>query len=237
LGQYERDLVLSLFQKDFRVINSIPFENRNRMRKIRKELAEVVECTILRHTEKLVLTRCYSEMRLSKYLHIFAKNLFDSMYTTRSYLARGYLQYMDVPDILYHGTDETHWCNIRKEGLDPCKAGQNWTEDKEKAVFLTDSLYASDYYSLFAEQNHNGRPIILRVYIGDLRDKLSVGTEKLRKDNVKAYSVYKEFIVKERISPRNIRNFYLLPENVSLYRIFRDFENHFSELPQEPLFQ
>jgi hypothetical protein len=231
LGQYEFDLVLSLFQKDANVIKSIPFENKNRMRKIRKELVEIVECTILPYAGELVLTRCYNEMTFSKYLHIFAKNFFDSMYTTRSYLERGYLQHMDVPDILYHGTDETRWCNIKKQGLDPCKIGTNLaSKDEEKAVFLTDSLYVADMYSLSAQQSFGGRPIILRVNIGDLKDKLFLGYDRFPLDPYRAYQIYKEFSVRERISPRNIRNFYMLPKDVSLFLIFHEFEIHSSEL-------
>jgi hypothetical protein len=209
------------------VTDLIPFEDEKEMRMIRRVLVEVLGWHFLPHITGFVLTK-YSKMHIRTYLYIFAKNFFDSMRTTLYYLKNKEIYWKDVPDNLYHGTTTTFLPDIMKEGLLPSKVGLNWNEDKEKRVYLTDSLYAAEFFALHAQHNHGGATVIFRVCAKDLKSKLMPKYEKILTESIRIYEAYKQFLIEEPIPPRYIRNFYLLPEDVSLFHTLNNIKEYYS---------
>lgn len=220
MGKYEDYLVVSLFQEDLNIVNSFPFENKYKMLKIRKEferyLTGVSDGGYLTGVSGggYITTR-YQKMFLQTYIHIFTKNLFDSMLYTRK-LLNGPQYLRDVPNILFHGTTTISSSDILRKGLLPSEARRNWIEDreKEKKVYLTDSLWNAEVYAFYAVRKSGGDRIIFRVHVEDSKHKMNLGFDPCRP--VKAFEVNKEFSTKDPIPPKYIKNFYVFSEDVSL---------------------
>jgi hypothetical protein len=167
------------------------------------------------------------------YVRMFARNFFDCAETTGMLLIHKYDLALSCPDMLFHGTTSKNLPSIMKKGLDPSEAGQVWKDIIDTMldwVYLTDSLYAAECFSIVAATRLGGDPVILKVNVRDLKGSLNVDYEQFDdKPKRVAFDVYKEFWSEHTLSPRRIRGHYKIPTPYNLSYCMHSLKKHFQE--------
>ena len=173
------------------------------------------------------------------YVRKFNNNFWRCVYTTGEFMLGKYSITNHCPDILYHGTSSLNLANILREGLDPLKAGQVWKEDalgEEEFIdhwsYLTDSLYAAEYFAHAAEVRIGGDPIILKVNVKGIKENLFCGIEQFEAENnpIKlGFGTYKEFWFEQPLPPNRIKDGYHLP-TPSLGHVMLEIKEYFQRV-------
>lgn len=169
------------------------------------------------------------------YVRKFNNNFWRCVYTSGEFFVSKYEIANLCPDTLYHGTSSVNASNILKEGLNPIKAGQVWKEDamgEEEFIahwsYLTDSLYAAEYFAHAAEVRIGGDPIILKVNVKGIKESLFFDIEQFEEENnpIKlGFDTYKEFWLEQPLPPNRIKDGYHLP-TPSLGHVMMEIKEH-----------
>ena len=221
-------MLASLFQNDLNSINIIPYEQL--MGEVRKILADFMYECLYPDVRRYKVSVNQSRIGARRYLDIYTENLFSSALNLSKYHNTGKYP---LPHIIFHGTTTKFLHRILEKGINPSMAGQCWSEDKEKKIFLTDSLYAAEYYALNATQKYRGNPMILVLDAKGLGPKLNAGPERFQRDHSTVFDYYTQFWSEEPISPETIAEIIILPKNISLYAIFTQIIDYYSNKPNK----
>jgi hypothetical protein len=189
-------------------------------------------CVCLENTEQ-AQTGC--SLQILKYYSGFVNNIYACIKRQHS-LQHGLR--VSLPRKLFHGTTTMYLEGIRKEGLQPSRRGKVWTEDKDKLlkkVCFTDSLLAAEYFAYFAAQQCGGEPVVLKINIKGLEDKVIVKPENLNRNGLfTVFECCNEFYFTEPVPSNRIKSWYLLPE-YSGYLIFESLVDAFSKVAREQI--
>jgi hypothetical protein len=136
---------------------------------------------------------------------------------------------------------------ILEEGLNPLKAGQVWKEDvvysgAKKFVlprsYLTDSLYAAEYFAQVAEKRIGGTPIILKVNVKGVKESLFLDIEQFEKENEPTkvgFDTYKEFWFEQSLPPSRIKGWHIIPTrslSLVMFAVQEYFQKEVSKNPE-----
>jgi hypothetical protein len=209
------ELLSSLFQNDPKIIESIPYHQL--MGDVRNELIEFFYICLLPDARRYRARSDTSTMGARTYIEMFTRNLFESVLTYCKYSKTGRYP---LPEILFHGTTTKFLPKILEEGINPSVAGQCWTEDKEKRIFLTDNLYAAERFAHNAMTKFGGNPAILIVASESLGCRFKAGPERFRRNHPTIFDYYSQFWCEESIPPEKILDRLILPKSQSISEIF-----------------
>ena len=197
-------------------------------RKIRraKQLTLTTMRVCLENTEQ---TQTGCSLQILKYYSGFVNNIYACIKRQHS-LQHGLR--VSLPRKLFHGTTTMFLEGIRKEGLQPSRRGKVWTEDKDKLlkkVCFTDSLLAAEYFAYFAAEQCGGEPVVLKINIKGLEDKMIKKPENLNRDGLfTVFECCNEFYFTEPVPSNRIKGWYVLPD-CSAYLIFTLLSCEFSK--------
>jgi len=165
-----------------------------------------------------------SKIGYISFLDFYTENMYDCILNLVKLRQEGRVA---VPDFLYHGTTTTFLHDILMKGLLPEKAGQCWKEDSEKRIFLTDSMYAAELFALKAVVVYGGEPIIFVVDVSNLKSNLALDEETFEKEYPTVFDTYKQYSFEEPISPREIRDYYILPKDKSIFQLIETIRDNY----------
>jgi hypothetical protein len=224
----EDQLYYSLFQQGSKLIKRIEFEGKNKIKRVRKKLTDEIFLCLYEHKHIFRVKTRQSWLGLRSYLQIYVKNLFNSTLTLSRLLKKRSLPTTNIPDILFHGTTTKFFNSIINEGLLISEAGK-CGRDKEKGIWLTDSLYAAEGFALNATDKYAGEPMILLIDISELKNKLKLSYGKNRRNYPSVFDYFKRFSVDTSISPEQILDYCIIPKDESLFLLLETIRRYYVE--------
>jgi len=224
----EDQLYYSLFQQGSKLIKRIEFEGKNKIKRVRKKLTDEIFLCLSEHKHVFRVKTKQSWLGLRSYLQIYVKNLFNSTLTLSRLLKKRSLPITNIPDILFHGTTTKFFNSIIDEGLLISEAGK-CGRDKEKGIWLTDSLYAAEGFALNATDKYAGEPMILLIDISELKNKLKLSYGKNRINYPSVFDYFKRFSVDTSISPEQILDYCIIPKDESLFLLLETIRRYYVE--------
>jgi len=218
------DIILSaIFQNNQKLLYSIKFDSKP-VKKARKKLIDtILHCIPYRNKIKKIRYK----LSFEKYVEIYVENIFNSTLTLlESQKRQGHILFSPI---LYHGTTTGSLDKIMKEGLLPSKAGKIWFEDRYKRSYMTDSMYAADFFALTAAKSSE-QPVILEINIEDLIDTIkSLDFERLNHKYLSIFDIYKQFYLDQKLPPENIVNYYIFERGQSIFYVLRKINEFYAK--------
>jgi len=216
-----------LFQNGLQSVHAIA-SKRRLISRVRRRLATFLYNCLLPDRLTFKVKTMKSWFGLRKYLDIYTKNIFNCMPKLSKLLKTQSIPISDVPDVLYHGTTTMFLPEIMREGLLPSKAGKCWNKNREKRVYLTDSLYAAEAYAINASDKFGGEPVILLIHIRNRKDKLKLSCEESNETHSSVFDIFIRFFTEDIIPREEIKDCYIFPKEKSLYLLIAMIKDYYS---------
>lgn len=221
----------NLFQNAKSVFLSISPKNKHLMGKLRRKLESCLFFSLFSETKNIEPIKTKKSILFtSDYIHVFSITFFHSLISLKELMSSMRILIDQIPNTLYHGTTTKFLPEIIKEGLLPIKAGKCWKDVNDQQVYLTDSLFAAEFFALKATKKFGGEPVILLINVKGLKEKFKVGIERFDKETPSAFDIYKEFSIEEPISPKRIKDWYIFREHQSLFILLNQIQSFYKTL-------
>jgi len=222
----------SLFQNGLQSVHAIA-SKRRLISRVRRRLAAFLYDCLLSYRRTFKVETMKSWFGLRKYLDIYTKNIFNRIPKLSKLITTKAIYFSDVPNLLYHGTTTVFLPEIMREGLLPSKAGKCWNNNREKRVYLTDSIYAAESYALKASYKFDGEPVILLINIRNRKDRLKLIYEKSNELHSSVFDIFIQFFLEDIIPREQIKDYYIFSKEKSLFLLIamiKDYYSHKSTL-------